>query len=250
MTQAVAFIWLPVAAVIVLRHRNDRRRLFVALAFLGGAVLQVIAVVSARDEVVSLTSRPPVLDIPAIYASRVVLSGVVGERVLITSWDRIGIGGLVIVVCGCSLAIGVLASKADARRRAVGVALLCSSLAVFTAEIMIRGAVYFDPATWYYGGSRYVLIPLLLFLTGGFVLIEGILSAALRRGVILGVTAWSVVVMASGYHLWNPRSPGPTWAASLDGAISECAGSRRASVDIPVTPSGWFVSAPCSWLRR
>jgi hypothetical protein len=196
-----------------------------------------------------LNSR--VSDLPSEYGVRVIGSLFFGERWLSTVWTTLG-PWLVVLA---AVVIAVVLWCADVRsvsraRWLVAAAAVALSLAMFVVPVWLRGTLILrlhadnsiSP-----GGSRYVVVPVLLLVTAVVVIVDAANRSWTKRVVVLH----GLLLIVVCFGLANERSRGPEWQAQVTRARDSCAqNGLDPTVQVPIAPSpGWSVSVPCHTLR-
>jgi len=249
LSSALAGLLLPLAlAVTFVRRRVSDVVVTLSLAF--GMVVQVVATHFTQPDHTPLASRAS--ELPAEYGVRVVGTMLVGERWLSSAWTALGPW---LVVLAAVVLIG-LVWLADVRsvsrsRWYVAAAAAALSVALFLVPVWLRGSLILrlhagqaiSP-----GGSRYVVVPVLLLLTALVIVLDEARNSWTKWAVFVHGLALIVVC----FGLANQRSRGPEWQAQLARARETC---EREQVDlavpVPITPSpGWVVAVPCHTLRE
>ncbi len=132
----------------------------------------------------------------------------------------------------------------------VGVAYGATSVALFAAEIFIRGGIALRPGQswWSFPAgfeSRYSDAPLFILLIGVFVLLGVVWERpnAYTRSVVI-VT---VLVVAAGwitsFYYDSPRTGGVAWSSALEKAALHC--RIGTPVAVPINPPGWSFDTTC-----
>ena len=198
-------------------------------------------------------------DLPSLYALRVGVSFLIGDRLLTVMWPSLGwalaLGGVGLL--GALAAHGLRHAHPNARQLALECFAL--SVALFTTASWIRGTTSMLPQgdVVSFSASRFVVIAV-LFLAAAFTALfsgpRGVRSPYLwHAGQSLLGTVFLVTIVTN-YRLANPRSDGPRWSVALAAARVECVEADTAYVSIPISPAGppgfWRVRAPCGRVLR
>jgi len=218
-------------------------------SLVGGMVVQVVATHFTQPDHTPLTSRAS--ELPAEYGVRVIGTMVVGERWLSSAWTALG-PWLVLVA---ALVLGVVLWVADVRsvsrsRWFVAAAAVALSVALFVVPVWLRGSLILRLHTGnaiHPGGSRYVVVPVLLLVTAVAVILDDARNSWTKHAVCLH----GLVLIVVCFGLANQRSAGPEWQPQVDLARAKCAHEQvDLTVQVPITPSpGWSVGVPCHALR-
>ncbi len=223
---------LPIAVVGVLRAPHRR------LALIAPAAMVVaLAVQGWVHLTMTVPYRPnptAIGDLPKIYALRVVLSAVVGDRAL--GWLYVPLGLTIVAVVGVLVLAGLAALLriADRTARAVAVVSLLISVAYLVVALGLRGTVgILDRDSFGLNESRYTIVPLLLLWTAVIVLLDQLATrgeakhGSLEVGTpaLIGIATASLLALQllNDWGLGTVRSFGPSWSASLRAAEATCA---------------------------
>ena len=248
LSTALAGLLLPMAVVLAAVRRRSSD-VVVAASLVVGMVVQVVATHFTQPDHTPLQSRAS--ELPAEYGVRVLGSMVIGERWLSSVWSSLGLW-LVLIA---ALVVGVLLYVADVRsvsrtRWLVAGTAVAISIAVFVVPVWLRGSLILRlhaGAAIHPGGSRYVVVPVLLLVTALVVVLDDARRPWAKRAVCLH----GLVLIVVCFGLANQRSRGPEWQPQVDRARNTCALTQEdLTVPVPITPSpGWAVGVPCHTLR-
>ncbi|MBA8822797.1 hypothetical protein FHX42_000126 [Saccharopolyspora lacisalsi] len=231
LSDPLAGIVLPAAAVGM---RFASRRRVAAIAPAAMIVALAVQVWVHFTGAVGYRASPTSLwDLPQIYAVRVVLSALTGDRLLEPVYVRIGLAGVAVV--GLVVLAGTVAAwwRADRRTRFVTAVSLVISVAYLCAPLFVRGTGgYLDYQRFWLGGSRYTIVPLLLLWTAVIVLLDRFAQRCGPRPTRFGVNASALVGTLTAVflgvqllHGWaapSVRSGGPSWSAEVREARLDC----------------------------
>jgi hypothetical protein len=229
--------------------RRKRRADQVVLATLCGA----LAVQLVADRFVTSANTPAtssLRDLPAEFGVRVLSSLVVGERSLSSLWIHLGPWLVLGTICVLSVVVAISAPRAKIEQRWFALGATAYGVVLFVVPVWLRGTapMRLSPHQFTAAGSRYVLVPAAILLSGLVVLVDG----SSRRWLIGTVVAHGVLLIVLSYALASPRSQGPPWRAELAVARETCRNDvNLRTVDVPISPPGgsWVVTMPCSRLR-
>jgi hypothetical protein len=276
LSDPLSALLLPLAGYRILqalRRRDGVRRpaLVAPAVFLVGLVLQ--ATYGVTEKVPHAFVEVDWRDVPGTYGLRVAGSLLVGDRYLerlFLSHEHFATACLLVAVVAAAAAVVV------ARGRRITVAVVLAYSGVFLAvPLMIRGtSIYLDRAHFTLNGSRYMLVPALMLVSGLLIALFRVREHPARwtlAGRVLA-TLLVVVVLTANFRLQSSRSAGPEWASGLAAAEARCRdhggdqpGSRASAkntwatvvrpgqVAIPTAPgtatrSQWNVVVDCSRL--
>lgn len=248
LSTALAGLLVPMA-IAVTATRRKVADVIVTTALAVGMVVQVVATHFTQPDHTPLASRAA--DLPAEYGVRVLGSLLVGERWLSSVWTTVGLWLVLVAV----LAVGALLWLADVRsvsrpRWFVAGAAVALSVALFVVPVWLRGSLILRLRAGnaiHPGGSRYVVVPVLLLVTALVVVLDEARNSWTRRALCLH----GLVLIVVCFGLANQRSRGPEWQPQVDRARDACAHEQvDLTVQVPITPSpGWTVAMPCHALR-
>jgi len=171
-------------------------------------------------------------ELPAIYGLRVLLSAVTGDRMLGAVYTGLGMAVVVAAAAVVVVAGGALLWRARRpTRQVVAVAVGCSALYLAVA-VGLRGTSGFlerDPFAL--NGSRYTIVPLLLWWTA----VAAALDRLRPRAAIAGAVAVFLgVQVLSDWSIAGARTTGPSWRASVAAARESCGARVRAVQPAPL----------------
>jgi hypothetical protein len=231
----------------------------VLVAFLVSGLVQAWVVVQALFlDGQSLASHPvttegdgtlsSILKFPEIYGFFIVAPFLVGYRLIGERWvlsaDAVALAGVVLLL----IWLGYVVTRRRAHVRQRALISLAYSIVLLGAMVIARGWGGFDPQgeSPSLDGNRYMVAPMLFLLTSTLVVLFP--SGTASRGLV--VARWTFVVLMVGlvsthFSTPNPRSHGPRWSSGLTAAREACRAALTHKARVPITPRGWFVTAPC-----
>jgi len=143
----------------------------------------------------------------------------------------------------------VMAALVPTKRSVVAIAFLVASVGFFSLTLELRGFALAHLPWWSIlsTGARYSVVPLMLFV-GAVMLAAQTVVERIRWLLPLMVAVFVVVA-----YSWYPneqatplRTPRVAWPHALGQATGWCHGKPAiAVINVPTTPQGWFVQAPC-----
>ncbi|OXM73817.1 MULTISPECIES: glucosyltransferase [Amycolatopsis] len=171
-------------------------------------------------------------DLPSIYGLRVVLSALTGDRLLGPVYQAAGLVLVAVVGVVVALAVALLLWRADRVARQVAVVGLVCSVAYLAVPVGLRGTGGFlERAEFSLNGSRYAIVPLLLF----WVAVAALLDRLRPRAVVGGAVAVFLgVQVLSDWAGSSVRTGGPSWRASVAEARAACAAPVRPPQPVPL----------------
>lgn len=249
-SQVLVVLFAPIAAVVAWRRRD--RHSFVVLGALSVALL--LQAVTIATTATGERAESDVLDLPQLYAVRVVGTALLGHHALAAAWNELG--PVVAAVFALVLVVGVVVLVLRAPRRArfwgllaVGVSLVTFGVAMFwrgtTFAHLVEGDLTFEY-------SRFADLGVMLLLGGVFVLIANARWSETTKRVVIGVVALHAVLLIVLPPRYNTaRSRGPVWAHGVADARVTCRGQPdNAIVSIAVPPAAtWIVELRCDDVR-
>ena len=177
------------------------------------------------------TSAVKVLDIPRIYALRVVLSSFTGDRLLPTIYPSLGTKVTFAACVVMAVIVVVLARRST--RRAVTLAAICFALSGLYLAVSLgtRGTVGFLTHQMFnLNGSRYTVVPIWMLFSGLIVLADRWRPSS--RSAMLGLTrlplalvlvlAWLGVETLSEWSDPGTRAAAPPWDVQIAQARASC----------------------------
>jgi len=250
-SQPLNFVFAPLALLAWLRDRN-RRTATVLVAVLAGFLVQIVGILSAPSTELQVGQKE-LESLVRGYGLRVLGATWLGEPWLKSAWLELGSVLVAVMVLASVVLFGVLFVKAEPSARPFALAALGFSFVFALVTSLGRGAVIAMPATgeWQLDSTRYVVVPLLLFLGSIVILVDhvrvGERSAQVLRAALVG---WVLVLIVVGFRAENFRSDGPEWPPTVTEAERACAGrSPDAEVVLRNPPDDFAVSLPCRDLR-
>lgn len=248
LSSSVALLFLPLAALVVVLRRADRRAWIVPGLFAVACVVQLVAVVTTSAPAARSTAT--VGGLPRLYVVNVVGETVLGHRLVDEVW--LGPGFLPFVALGIALgvALAFLFVRADGLGRLWGGAAIVMSVGVYSAAVFWRGSTQASLVEGVMTGSgaRYTALGLQLLVGAAVVLVDrAALAERTHRVLVALLVAQAVLIPLTAYRVTTIRSRGPEWASALADARHVCERSDAPfSVQaIPTTPNGWLVLLPC-----
>lgn len=220
-----------------------------------GAVALAIQVVGVMlggvDTTTGHATDPDPWAIALLYPVRVVI-GLFGLQVTWATWTAIA--GSTFLVGGILLLAGavVVATRVSRPDRWAPALLVLASVSYFAIVMWVRWDDGFAPTAstgFLRDGVRYLLVPVLLLFGAVIVVVDRVrlrVSAAARTVFVAGCLAllmggWSVDVFGP-----NARTGGPSWATSIAEARVTCTNEPTADVTVPIAPTDWTMTMPCS----
>jgi hypothetical protein len=251
LSSSVAFVYLPLAALVVALRRR-RAACIVPAVFAVACAAQAWLALSAPESATQGASS--FFDLPALYSVRVAGSAALGDRLLISSWVHVGIATGIVIGVLAVMAIGVLFVKNDHEGRLWGGAAIVMSLVVFCATTYYRGTevLRLPDGKWNLSGSRYAGCALQLLVAGVVVLVaRAQLARRWQRALVWVVAAQAIVAPAISLRPETARSHGVKWRPELAAGRRVCRQTRLPDVFILITPDPrlWQVDIDCSLLR-
>jgi hypothetical protein len=235
-------LYAPLAVVTYVARRS-RTQLVVLLALAAGGVVQLLAALATADT--TPAGSTAVSDLGPILGARVAGSMLVGERPLPDLWIDHGIAFALMAGTVLGLVLAVLAWRAERDAKVFAAICAVQALVVFAVPIALRGSKAMQLADGAYNlnGSRYLVAPILVLLSGMLVLADRQRPATRDasqwvRGVLV---AHGVVLIATSYSLNGARAEGPSWEGKLLVAEDTCRAGGQESVLVPITPRGGLV---------
>jgi hypothetical protein len=248
LTTPGAWFFAPVAALRTVAVRG-RRDLAIVAAYWAAALTQVPVLASNESGVTPQWSA----DIWTAYLQRILEGAALGLRFGGFAWERLGWALLALLLVGAiaGLAIGWRRSPTPARW--VAAIAIPTSLVMFVVSLYQRAVA--TEMAWPTGdsfgaGSRYAIVPALLFLSAALVLLD---RSSRRRGNPLGLSlagAVGVLVVAlsigTSFYAGDSAVRGtPRWESALDEAAAECRAKDLTSAGVPTSPPGFGLQVPC-----
>jgi hypothetical protein len=212
------------------------RALVAPVALVGSLIAQFIVHSAVA------TSAVKVLDIPRIYALRVVLSAFSGDRLLHTIYPPFGTKLTFVACIAMAVIVVVLARGASRRALAIAVSAFVLSGLYLAVSLGTRGTVGFlTPGSVSLNGSRYTVVPIWMVFTGLIVLADRWRPSG--RHIHLGPTRlplallivllWLGVETLSEWSDPGTRAAAPAWDAEVAQARTSCSGPAEARNRVP-----------------
>ena len=260
-----AGLWVPLALLRIVSLRRWRDHV-VTIAYLGAGVAQGLVVVNTSRGVHQTLGAG---ELARFYGARVLvgtLGGFKHTEWLMAHWHAwaILLGGLVL------LALVFPALRVAGSRRWLVVAAVVAAAVDFGValrDLRVAPSVHVDLVT---SVPRYDVIPTMLMLTAVAAGLDGVLLKRAGRGVAVAVTRRRLATvltirvlvaavflsalppdLAYAKHFWTTSvGSEPTWQQAVASRASACNDPATNSIDVPSLPIGWFVTVPCSAVRR
>lgn len=222
---------LPATVVGVIVHR--RVSCGPPIAMLLALLVQAWVVLGTGSSLRATSTS--LADLVGVYALRVVTSAATGDRVLESLYPRWGV--VAVALLSLAVLVGVLLAfwKTGSNGRWVAGLALGVSVVYLCVPIALRGTgSMLESESFGLSGSRYALVPLLLFWVGAIVLLDGMghrfagrsAGKQLNTSAVLG-TAISVLLgiqVLSDWPMATARTDGPVWTDTVRTAEDTCAG--------------------------
>jgi hypothetical protein len=188
------------------------------------------------------TSAVKVLDIPRIYALRVVLSSFTGDRLLPTLYPALGTK---ITFAACIVMAGIVVVLARrSSRPAITLAVICFALSGLYMAVSLgtRGTVGFlTLKSFSLNGSRYTVVPIWMLFSGLIVLADrwrpsrshAMLGLTRLPLALLLVLSWLGVETLSEWSDPGTRGAAPPWDIQIAQARASCSGPAGIRNQVP-----------------
>jgi hypothetical protein len=250
----VSAVFLPLALGVALARRT-RATWIVGGAFAAGLVVQGVVVLTARDSLQTLDSRPgELLELLWVRVFAVFLLGIKWTNSLWNADPELLILGAPLVTAAI---FAVLVPRAGRRAQVLAAIFLAYAPIAFVIPVWGRGTTYvtfFGSPNPSAGNLRYSVIPTMLLSSAAAVLIAPSGPGASRLVARVGrpsFIAHVLVLILVGFSIRNARSWTPSWSSLVEERYeAECVG---ASLDTLVTIPGALglfpVTLPCRHLR-
>ncbi len=250
LSSSVALLFLPLAVLVVVLRRDDRRAWIVPGVFGVASIMQALAVLSTSAPAARGDAALGAL--PKLYAVNVVGESVLGHRLVDETWLGPGLAPFLALALALIAALTVLWFRCDGAGRLWGGVAVAASLVAYASTAFWRGAeqVVLQSGLQTGSGARYTGLGLQLLVAGGVVLVDRARMARRWHGVLVAVVvAQALLVPLASFRLRTERSDGPRWSSTLADAERACRGAPRATVQLlRVAPGGFVASVPCSSL--
>lgn len=248
LSDPVSALLLPLAVVGPLARRSIRA-LAVSACFASGLLVQLA--IARGGEGPQRNWAFSLLDIPDIFALRVMGGLLVGDRFLDDAW--LSLGRAFSAAATALLLAAIAALLVVSTRRAAAFALLSLTYsALFLGVHLVgrgTGGVDPQPGSFHLEGARYALLPFLFVLVALVTLVDGAPASWARRARPF-VIAWLAALLAANYAVGpNSRSTGPVWREEVTDARRACVGARQTTVRVlasPAPPRVWYARISCS----
>jgi hypothetical protein len=236
-------------AFVVAALTRSRRAGLVALAGVVGAGIQLSVMLNAeRGKELADSVRPA--DLMLGYVRWVIGDGFLGARRHdLATTPPSALAGAVIGIALLALAFAVC--RTDPFRVAVTAVLWVGSFACYAVPVVLNGTDLRSPVA----DARYYVTPAILLLTSTAMLAasawqRSALPPPVARVLVAGLAAASVFGLGTSWQIAasDPRRDAPGWAELVDDAVEIC--PPGATVQVPIQPPPFVVSAPCAELTR
>jgi len=252
LSYVLTLVYLPLALYLGYRRRTPWSAVVVG-GFAVGAAIQSAAVLFSSSA--SNQHVHSVGDLLRAYVVRVMGTAALGEVWLRGLWG----GGrsfpiAVLLALGSAGLVAFLLLRSSQSARVMGGICLVYSPITFAAAAWGRGTtnVRISGAEWSIGTPRYVYLPLLLFLSGVFILVSHATISRLTLRIVSGAIALHfAVLVVPAFRMDNFRSRGPAWDNAVAAARRSCEEGHRKSVRVQIPPVPFYtVPLPCWRLER
>lgn len=244
-TDALAAIFLPLAALRLVAVRAPRQQL-VSGALVAGLALQAVVVLGESG--LEPVERAALVDAAKVYSVRVAMASFFGDALTEQLFHRAGWAVALVAVVGFAWAWRCTLAQA-LRSRALLLAILVLHLVLFAVPVLLRWDPLVIPRRELAEldfASRLFAVPLLLIWTGWVIAWD----ATRRRAVGVAAVMLFVVVAAADFVAVGPRNNGPRWSDGLRAAARDCARGVASSRVLIAPASGyWYVDLPCGRLQ-
>lgn len=239
------FFFAPLAALraIAIRDRRDA-------AIVGGFGLAL----AIQLPVMLQSDQPPaekewLAEIGTVLLQRVVDGSVLGLELGSAVWKSWGWPFLIGLTALVALYLAALAYRARSGRLLALIA-LATSAAMFVASVYQRGitlTLLWPEGTYNFLGTRYAMVPCLLFVSAALVLLDHkVESSRAWRGVAVAMAAVLLLGLVSSFRIGERT--GPAWRDSLERTAAECESKGGLEALVHVSPQGMTMRVPCEQL--
>jgi hypothetical protein len=249
-SQVLVVLFAPIAALIAWRRR-DRHSLVVVGALGVGLLLQIVTIATSAT---GSRADSDVLDLPQLYAVRVVGSALLGHHALAAAWNDLGPVVAAMFAVAFVAGVLVLALRRANDARWIGLTAIGMSLLTFGVAMFWRGTTFAhlveDDLTFEY--SRFADLGVLLLLSGVFVLVANARWSEGAKRVVIGIiVVHSVLLVVVPPRYNTARSRGPVWAHGVSDARHACRQQPDDTIiSIAVPPAAtWIVKLRCGDVR-
>jgi hypothetical protein len=236
---------LALAPLVLLRLITLRgwREQLVSIGFAAASGLQLWVALHAGG-----LKRPgyPWTDMPGIAAARVVLPFVVGR----TTDAALTGAGLLVAAAAILVVLAWPGLTAGPPQRIVVLGVLAVDAVLLAVMWQHAGHTVRHPSRTLVGASRYAVTPTILLVSA--------LAASLSKyrcrtkvlpALICGAAAGVVLGTMLFGQTTSPGRAGPHWRADVKAARAACRTTGEPLVPVPIYPTGWHSTLPCSALR-
>ena len=189
---SVVFLFLPLAVMVLVLRRGERRARIVPAVFFAGCFVQLVAVLTTSDS--ASRGKPDVLSLPRLYVVNVVGETFLGHRLVDSVWLDVGIWLFIVLAVAVTAAVVVLWLRCDVPGRIWGSAALVMSVGVYCSTVFWRGVdqVELHEGVQTGSGARYTGLGLQLLVAAFVILIDrarlGVRRASGRRRAARGAS--------------------------------------------------------------
>lgn len=242
------FFFVPLVILRALAIR-DRRDALIVGAY-GLALAIQLPVTALSDEHVSTyywTSN-----ILTTFLQRVVAGSVLGLELGGSAWVDWGWTFLIAIAVALTVYLVVLMLRASSGRLFAAIAIATSFVMFFLSAYSraLGNAMTWPPGIHNNTGGRYVLVPVLLLLSGVLALLDS-RSRSSRGGAIAAIATAAVLVtsIVTSFDVnAAPDRGGPPWDQSVRTAAAKCQTEGLAEVPVFTAPEGWSMGVSCDRL--
>lgn len=234
LSDPMAGLFLPLA-VLSTTKRTATRELVVPIAFFVALAIQLV--LGALSEAPEPYAGAHLVDLPGIFALRVVGSFLVGDRHLHYLWGHLRwwFAAAAVVVLLAAMAAGL--AKARASTRFYTLVCVGYSFLFLAVPLMLRGTERFlDGPGFTLNGSRYTVVPIWFLVLAALLLLDGpslLARATAWRRLQQGCVIWASVLVLVNFSDFAVRTQGPSWRDQLAVAREQCALGQRPDVTPP-----------------
>jgi len=242
------FFFVPLVLLRALSIRDRRDGLIVGAYGLALAIQLPVTLLSGEH----VSTYYWTSNIFTTFLQRVVTGSVLGLELGGSAWVDWGWSFLIAIAVALTAYLVALTLRASSGRLFAAIAILTSvGMFFLTAYSRALGnAMTWPPGIHNNTGGRYVLVPVLILISGALALLDS-RSRSSRGGAIAAIATAAVLavsIVTSFDVNAAPYRGGPPWDEAVRTAAAQCEAEGLAEAPVSTAPEGWTMTVSCDRL--